>query len=203
MTELASFIQSGILEMYVLGCTTAEEAVLVEQMSLLHPEVREEIEQIGVALEQYGAVNAVAPSPTAEPFLMAVVDYSERLRKGEAPAEPPPVTEFSKVADYEEWLQRPDLQLSEKLDGAFAHIIGLTPRAVTAIVWLSRGAPPETHTTEIEKFLVAEGSCDITVGDKVHSLKPGDMLTIPLHVTHHVLVTSSYPCKIILERAAA
>lgn len=203
MTDLAGFIQSGILEMYVLGCTTGEETALVEQTAMLHPEVREEIASLSAVAERYGNEFAIAPPPTLEPFLMAVIAYSERLKKGEMPAEPPAITALSTAADYEEWLHRRDLQLAEPLEGAFAHIIGYTPRAVTAIVWLALGAPPEVHTREHEKFLILEGSCDITIGDTTHSLYAGDTLSIPLHVSHHVVVTSACPCKLILERAAA
>lgn len=109
----------------------------------------------------------------------------------------------SKISDYAEWLDRPDLQLDTELIDFHAHIIGDTPEAVTAIVWLKDDAPAETHTTEHERFLILEGACDITITGTTHSLKPGDALFIPLHASHHVTVTSPYPCKIILQRAAA
>jgi mannose-6-phosphate isomerase-like protein (cupin superfamily) len=64
-------------------------------------------------------------------------------------------------------------------------------------------APQELHHDEHEKFLIVEGSCTISVEDKSYDLVAGDFLQIPLHKKHHVTVTSSIPCKVILQRAAA
>lgn len=203
MNDVRKFIESGILEMYVLGQTTAEETSEVEQMASMYDEVHHEIQEISAALEQYAKANAVEPDPMIHPFLMAVIDYTERLKKGEAPAFPPPLHEGSKISDYAEWLKRTDLSPSEPLVDVHASIIGYTPEVTTAIVWLKDGAPPETHTKELEKFLIVEGTCDITIDNKVHSLQPGNVLIIPLHMTHWVKVTSPHPCKIILQRAAA
>jgi mannose-6-phosphate isomerase-like protein (cupin superfamily) len=203
MINAAEYIESGILEMYVLGCTTKEEATEVERMAALHDEVREELDAISAAMEQYAKANAVEPDPTVRPFIMATIDYTERLKRGEIIVNPPSVTLDSKVEDYAYWLDRKDLQLNEPLIDFHAHLIGHTPEVTTAIVWLKYGAPPETHTRELEKFLIVEGTCDITVGSDVHKMKPGEVLIIPLHVTHHVKVTSDYPCKIILQRMAA
>lgn len=196
-------IESGILELYVSGCTSAEETAFVERMMAQHEAIRNEVNAISHALEQYALANAIAPDPTIKPFLMATIDYMERMKAGEAPTFPPALHAASTIADYKPWLDRPDMVPEEPMEEASARIIGNTPQAMTAIVWLKYGAPPETHTHEYEKFLIVEGTCDITIDNKVHSLIPGDVLTIPLHATHHVRVTSPYPCKIILQRAAA
>ena len=73
----------------------------------------------------------------------------------------------------------------------------------TAIVWIKEYAPQEVHDHEFEKFLVVEGSCNIIVEDKIHTLIPGDYFAIPLHKKHLVEVTSIIPCKVILQRIAA
>ena len=64
-------------------------------------------------------------------------------------------------------------------------------------------APEEIHTNEFERFLIVEGSCDIQIGETVHQLQAGDFLSIPLFENHFVTVTSSIPCKVILQRVAA
>lgn len=56
-----SFIQSGLLEAYVLGQGTAEERAEVERMAAAHPEVRAELEAIERALEKLAMANAVPP----------------------------------------------------------------------------------------------------------------------------------------------
>jgi mannose-6-phosphate isomerase-like protein (cupin superfamily) len=203
MTDVKRLIESGILEVYVLGNATAAEAAMVEEMMAQHSEVKDEIDAISITLEQYDRGNAIQPPADLRVFLMATINYMERMKAGEQPSFPPPLHAGSQVKDYAPWLSREDLQLTEEVEDAFAHIIGYTPEATTAIAWLRYGALPETHTAELEKFLVLEGSCDITVGDEVHSLKAGDVLMIPLYVSHHVQVTSTCLCKIILQRAAA
>ena len=203
MNDVSSYIESGILEMYVMGNTTPEETAEVEQMATIHNDVRKEIDAISVALENYAKANAIEPNPIVRTFLIATIDYMERMKKGEAPSYPPVLQLGSKVEDYAEWLEREDLQRETPLEDGEARIIGRTTEAITAIVWLNYGAPPETHTDELEKFLIVEGTCDITIDKDVHKMKAGDVLIIPLHVPHHVKVTSLYPCKIILQRVAA
>ena len=85
----------------------------------------------------------------------------------------------------------------------YAKIISSTSNETTAIVWLKEAAPAEVHTDTYEKFLVVEGSCTISIEDTIHRLVPGDFLSIPLHVSHVVTVTSTEYCKIILQRVAA
>ena len=136
-------------------------------------------------------------------MVIAVTDYTERLAKGEAPTFPPILNEGSTIADFSQWLERKDLVLPDDFTDFHAKIIGMDSKKTTAIAWLKYGSPSETHTDEYEKFLILEGTCDITIGEKTVSLVPGDYLAIPLHVSHNVRVTSSIPCKVILQRIAA
>lgn len=203
MDNISSYIDSGILEAYVLGIATVEEASIVEKMLLTHPQIKNELEQIESSLEQYASKHAVEPHATMKPLLFATIDYTERLKKGEAPSFPPLLNKNSKIADYAEWINRPDMVLPAESDEIFLKIIGYTPQATTAIVWIKEMAPDEVHHDEFESFLILEGTCDIIIGDKIHKLVPGDYLSIPLHTDHEVRVTSSAPCKVILERKAA
>ena len=204
MSNINTFIDSGLLELYVLGQTSPAETKQVEEMAAMHAQVRDEIKAISMALETYARTHAMEPEDaTLKTFLMATINYMERMKNGEQPSHPPMLTMASRPADYEEWLKREDLQLTVPLEDAYARIIGYTPEVTTAIVWLKYGAPPETHSTEQEKFLIVEGTCEITIGNDVHYMAPGDVLIIPLHISHHVRVTSEQPCKIILQRAAA
>jgi mannose-6-phosphate isomerase-like protein (cupin superfamily) len=203
VNNVTDFIESGILEAYVLGATSEADALEVERMAAQYSEVRNEIEQISIALEKYAETQAMEPDPMIGPFLWARIDFTDRMRSGETPTFPALLHTGSKVADYSEWLNRPDMQLKGPIEGALARIIGFTPQYNTAIVWLEYGAPPETHTNEFEQFLIVEGTCEITIGEDIHELQPGDFLAIPLHISHNVRVTSTIPCKIILQRVAA
>ena len=203
MNEINEFIESGILEMYVLGETSPEQTETVERMVAAHEAVKAELYNIEVSLENYAISQAKPVDPTIKPFLMATIKYMERIQAGEQQTFPPKLHANSLIADFNPWLNRPDLSLSEPLDEIDAHIIGADEYMTTAIVWIKNGAPPETHKKEFETFLIVEGTCNIVVDGKDHFLQPGSVFTIPLHLSHHVLVTSQIPCKIILQRIAA
>lgn len=203
MKSVKEYIESGILEAYVMGATSNEQTAEVEQMMRDFYEIREEIAGISEALENYSRVHAITPDPTIRPFLMATIDYAERMKKGEVSSSPPMLQEGSKSADFEEWLQRPDMKLPDDFTDLHARIIGYTPTVLTAIVWIKELAPEEVHEHELEKFLVVEGTCDITIDEDIHHLVPGDFLAIPLYKNHHVRVTSDIPCKVVLQRVAA
>lgn len=61
MEDIKLFIESGILELYVLGDVSAAERRLVEAMIQKHPAVKAEVEEIENALESYSLENAVNP----------------------------------------------------------------------------------------------------------------------------------------------
>jgi mannose-6-phosphate isomerase-like protein (cupin superfamily) len=201
--NIQEYIASGILEAYVLGIASEEERREVERIAALHRELKAELDTIAVAMEKRAFENAVEPHPAVKPLLMATLDYMKRLENGEAPSFPPILNENSKPEDYRQWISRPDMQLPAEPVDLYAKIIGYTPEATSAIVWIRSMAPQEVHDNEFEKFLILEGTCDIIVGSAVHQLVPGDYFQIPLHARHEVKVTSSIPCKIILQRVAA
>ena len=175
----------------------------VEQMATTYPEVKEEILSISNILEQIAIEHAVPPSKSIKPFLMATIDFMERMEGGEQPSFPPILSEASRIEDYAAWLHRSDMVLPDEAGDLYAKIIGYTPQATTAIAWIKGNAPIETHDKEYERFLIVEGTCDIVVGDTVHQLVPGDYFAIPLYKSHQVRVTSAITCKVILQRIAA
>ncbi len=203
MSDLNDFLESGILESYVLGIATNAEAAMVEHWMQVYPIVADEVMQMQSAMFNMASENAVAPDLTQEPFVKATINYLERLSNGEMPSFPPEITEHSTLQDFLPWLEREDLTQYDLTDGIDAHIIGYTPQMTSAIVWLKYGAPGEVHTKEYEKFLIAEGSCTIHIEDAAYNMLPGDVCLIPLYKSHHVVVTSPEPCKVILQRVAA
>jgi mannose-6-phosphate isomerase-like protein (cupin superfamily) len=203
MNRLELFMESGVLETYVMGMASSSESMEVEQMVQMHPEVRLELEKINNAFEQYALAHAKTPPAATKPFVLAIIDYSERVKKGEKPVSPPALHTGSLATDYSQWLDRPDLAAPSPLGDLHARIIGYSPSMTTAIVWIRHMAPPEVHNNEYERFLILEGSCDIQIGSELHKLSAGDFLSIPLHVSHHLRVTSEIPCKVILQRVAA
>jgi anti-sigma-K factor RskA len=60
--EGKAYIESGILELYVLGELNEQEQHEVEAMAAQYPEVKQEISAIELAMEEYAIQHAVQPS---------------------------------------------------------------------------------------------------------------------------------------------
>ena len=62
MEDIKSYIESGILELYVLGDVTPAEKLQVEEMASKHPVVKAELQEIERSMELFATENAVEPS---------------------------------------------------------------------------------------------------------------------------------------------
>jgi anti-sigma-K factor RskA len=60
--DIKAYIESGILELYVLGDVTHEEKLQVEALAAQHPAIKAELEEIERSLESYANANAVDPA---------------------------------------------------------------------------------------------------------------------------------------------
>jgi len=60
--DVKAYIETGILELYVLGDISQSEKSQVEEMASKHPEIKAEIAAIERSLEAYAAAAAVEPS---------------------------------------------------------------------------------------------------------------------------------------------
>lgn len=188
--------------MYVLGLSSKEESEELEAFAANHPEIKEEIRAVSDALLLYKQSKTTI-NPGVKSMLMAVIDYTERLKSGEVPESLPLLDDNSKIEDYAAWLNREDMVYDADFGYPYAKLIGYEPKAMTAIVWMAGEIPYEVHDKEYEKFLVVEGSCDIITTEKVISLAKGGFVSLPLYLGHSIKITSEIPCKIILQRVAA
>ncbi len=71
-------ISSGLLEYYVLGDTTAEETKWVEDLCVLYPELKEEINNIEFALYNYAKSAALQPSNKVKAEIFKQLQLSEK-----------------------------------------------------------------------------------------------------------------------------
>lgn len=72
------FLASGLMEQYVLGLTTPEEAQEVERYAQAFPEVQAEIDSLREAMEQYAAQYAVPPSPKLKEKIITEIDMEQQ-----------------------------------------------------------------------------------------------------------------------------
>lgn len=74
--ELNAFIQSGLLESYLLGQCSSTENDLVERMLAQYPEVRVEMDRIEQALEGMAQAYAVSPPPDLKKRIFEEINRS-------------------------------------------------------------------------------------------------------------------------------
>ena len=74
------YIESGVLESYVLGITTAEESAEVERMFAEHPEVEIELEAIRGTLENYALQYEKQPPAALKGKILAAVFEEQPLQ---------------------------------------------------------------------------------------------------------------------------
>lgn len=203
MMKYEEFIASGILELYILRYTSLEENKEVEEMALAYPQLLKEIESIEISMEKHAAATGINPGAAQEPEIMSTIKLIERLKKGEVLLDVPLLSPSSKVSEYQQWIDREDMVVDDAdFKGVVAKIIGHTEKAMSAIIWVRDMTADETHVKVHERFLIIEGICNVDVEGDIYSLQPGDYFEIPLHKHHVVTVTSSVPCKAILQRVA-
>lgn len=74
MEEVKAYIESGILELYVLGQLSAQEANEVEVMANKHSQVKAEITAIELAMEAYALDNAIQPSTDLSSKILSQIE---------------------------------------------------------------------------------------------------------------------------------
>lgn len=188
---------------YAFGHLDREASFEFEEKLIADDVLRKDVQEWQEVLFWLDRKAGVAPPATAK---WEVMDALVELAKEEAASGKPKVlTEASTAADYAPWLQMPEHQPPADFDNLFYIPIAQNEDGATIIVWIKgRGlVPEEVHNDAIEKFLVLEGSCEISFNGERHELAAGDFLSIPLHFPHVVRVTSEINCKLIVQRIAA
>ena len=74
--NLKAYIESGVLELYVLGDLSPQEALQVQEIAIKHQEVREELAAIESAMEKFAMQNAIQPSASVETKLFEKLGIS-------------------------------------------------------------------------------------------------------------------------------
>lgn len=75
--DIQAYIQSGIIESYVLGLASAEESAELETLQLQYPEVSEAISEFSQLLEVQALENAIAPHADVKAKIMAAIKAEE------------------------------------------------------------------------------------------------------------------------------
>jgi anti-sigma-K factor RskA len=73
--NIQAYIESGILEEYVLGTVSPQEKQEVECMSHIYPEIREELLRTESALEEYALKHQATPPPSLKESIFAQMTF--------------------------------------------------------------------------------------------------------------------------------
>jgi mannose-6-phosphate isomerase-like protein (cupin superfamily) len=191
-----TYIQSGIIDDYCLGFLNKEEIAEVEKMADSFPIIREEIISNQQTLEKYAGLFKSIPSKDSKTKMLNIFDNLIKEKK----ASPQNIPLINKYSSRENWLKivRPHLPASLEED-KFHTIIRDEDNVFQLLLWSKTDYPYEEHTDLHETIYVLEGECKCCVGDKVYPLKPGNMLEIPLYVSHNLLITKG-PVLAVVQR---
>ncbi len=194
-------ITSGLLDEYVLGTLSDDLVVTVRNAIATDPAVQAEVLRLEGAFERVAMAQAIEPPSSARAKVLSSADslLAERMTTDR----PPILHPASKAAEYARWIEQPHIVEDPANEDTYFVPFAMNEEALTALVWMRKGAPVETHTDCIEKFLILEGTCNIIIGDKAHPMRAGDYMRIPMFVPHSVVVTSDITCRIIVQRVAA
>jgi anti-sigma-K factor RskA len=83
--DINKYIESGILEAYILGDVSDTERAEVEALAAAHPEIKQEIESIEIAMEQYAMAAAVTPKADILDKIKAKIEVSTSTQTENTP----------------------------------------------------------------------------------------------------------------------
>ncbi|MCE7067935.1 anti-sigma factor domain-containing protein [Dyadobacter sp. CY326] len=84
--NIQAYIESGILEEYVLGTVSPQEKQEVECMSHIYPEIKEELLRTESALEEYALKHQTPPPASLKESLFAIMNFDSTEEINETPA---------------------------------------------------------------------------------------------------------------------
>ncbi len=184
--NIQEYIESGVLEEYCMGALPEEEQSFVIQMSLLYPEVKQELTHIELALEKLANANAVAPSAALKHSILTSLGFVDGLDLENLPT-------INKDADHQLWLEAlKHLIPAETNEDLFCYELRNNNLITQTLVVSKVNIPVETHEDVIESFLILKGICECTVGNEVFRLSTGDFIEIPLHINHDIRILTPY-----------
>ena len=83
--DIKAYIETGVIESYVLGMAEPQEAAELEQLSQQHSEIRQAIDNFEASLEKHVLANAVAaPAHVKEKLFTALSGEFEKEKKDSA-----------------------------------------------------------------------------------------------------------------------
>jgi mannose-6-phosphate isomerase-like protein (cupin superfamily) len=196
--NIQEYIATGILEQYCLGMLTDEEMREVATLRSRYPEVETEIRTIEASLEERAGALALEPPPALREQIWNTLENLNK-EKNISLQDLPLINRFT---NHKAWLGivKPLIPPQMQEDRVIK-VLRESDKVIQMLVVSKSHFEDEVHINEHESFIILEGECECTVGDKVFRLKPGGFTEIPLHTSHDVRVLTPHVTAI-LQRIA-
>jgi mannose-6-phosphate isomerase-like protein (cupin superfamily) len=196
--NLKAYIESGILELFVLDLLDESDRANVLSMISQFPILKKEIEEIESTLETYA--NSIAIGPPAS--LRTKIEASLANAVKEQEMDPDHLVLITEHSDYRNWLRLvseyfPEASESDSYYKVLKHENGITQALIVSSSEIEEGPHNEFH----ESFLILQGKCRCTFGEDSFYLGPGGYTQVPLDQHHKVEITSP-PVMAVFQRVA-
>lgn len=197
--NINDYIQSGILELYVLNLLLPSERSEVKEMICRYPLVKEEVEKLELKLEADMQQAALTPPSMLKEKIQASIQQLGSAKQKNW-------TDLGLIGErtnYKEWYQL----VYDRYPKAFQQddyfkILRDDAAAKQVLVVSSMDIEEERHQDVYESFLILKGKCKCTVESDTFYLEAGGYTQIPLHARHEVTIING-PVMAIVQYIAS
>lgn len=196
--NLKDFIDSGILELYVLELLSQQDRAMVSLLLEEFPDLSAEVQKVEIQLERKVMQQQRACRTSFEEMQGIVLNSAkeQKMHIDDLPL-------INKHSDYKKWHRLVHETAPEALSSDNYQRVLRSENGVTQVLVVSTfDIPDELHDDSYESFLILKGECRCTVGDDVFGLTAGGFTEIPLNENHRVEVINA-PVMAIVQYVAA
>lgn len=204
MTDVETYLESGIIEQYCLGLVSPEEAVHLMELCQKHPEVELHLQKTAEATKLYlSTFQKPVPTNLREKIKQQILE-NEAWQKAQLVGDAMQLQQYisisrtTDIAKVQAAIK--ELQPPTEYDNVAAHSLYAKDGFELTLVWVKEIVPMEEHPHLDESFLVLEGTADCYIDGQVFHMRAGDFMKIPPESHHEVLITSSNRAKAIMSR---
>lgn len=207
---MEQFIESGLIEQYVLGLASPDEVAEVQCMMGIHPKVREEILRVEESLLLFAEAQAVEPRKSLKASVLGKISNLNLIaQKGWEPIDltnPPLLTPQS---NYRAWAEAvAHIQPPDEYEGVFMHPIRDDNGVQQFVAFVKYEVEEEVHHDLLESFTLLQGSCECHIWhenggpSRIVALREGDHIAFKTGEIHEIRITTREPVKAILQWVA-
>jgi mannose-6-phosphate isomerase-like protein (cupin superfamily) len=192
--NVQKYIDSGVLEEYCLGLLNEGDQAFLIQMTMLYPEIKDELSAIDLAMERWAVSTAVQSGSGLKERVPAGFGFGD----SDSHLNYRQFTAINKNADHHTWLRALNHLIPGVPSEDFVCLkIKKDDHLQQVLVITKTDFPGEERGDYLESFFILKGRCECTVGNSHFKLAPGDFLEIPSNVKHAIKIISPYVVAIL------